>query len=176
MGGLLGNTLRHMTKTTVYSWLLQRLEGRGKQTSLAKAIGIDPQMLNRTLHGGREMKPAEVVAIAKFFGISEKEVLTGESENQADSYFQHKKGVDGADAAIVFMMKMIMKSLLEKKILDKEWVQENINYAMSHYRMYDLADAILVMEQVMEFLGSATPPPEPGAPRKLLQLAPLGSA
>lgn len=51
-------------------WLLEKLnaKGRGARVALAKAMGVNPEMITRITNGERRVKASEIPAIQHFFG------------------------------------------------------------------------------------------------------------
>jgi transcriptional regulator with XRE-family HTH domain len=57
-------------------WFMERwAEKRFSLRDMARKMDIDPSALSRTLSGGRQMKPQEIVNIATILGVTSEEVL-----------------------------------------------------------------------------------------------------
>lgn len=62
-------TMGSMSVVVDGSWIKSRLTGaRGEKAAVAKAMGISPQKLTHTLSGARNVQPAELPGLLRYFG------------------------------------------------------------------------------------------------------------
>lgn len=60
-----------MTEVIDGNWIARRLTGaRGEKAQIARAMGIDPQKLSKTLMGKRQVQPAEIPGLLAHFGLA----------------------------------------------------------------------------------------------------------
>lgn len=153
------------TRRMIKNRLLELRTHKGwSLAALQEITGISAQHLNRleTHHPKARLNEDNIAVLCSAYHVSVSELF--ESDNKK-----------GADVAIVFTLKAIIKVLLHKKqpITHERFIND-FTFALDRYRDENAPGAIEVIVDLLEYVKETSSPKSSQNPRKILRLSPPG--
>jgi len=132
-------------------------------TDIARHVGVAQTTITRWYNGS----PKHALSATTFDKITDaypiEDVLV-------------KNQITEADIAILYTMKTLIAILLKQKTISPKDLDDAFTHGKELYRLHHLSDAMKIMEDLRTSVTGETLPKQQEALRKLLTLAPVGSA
>lgn len=141
-----------------------------KQAELARITGYDPPVVGRFWHGERKLHQNHLEVFARAFKCTPEEVIgMGGKESNKDE-------LRPTDIALLYAFKAIIRAFNAPKGRDKAaMLRVDFQHALSHYRAENKPGAVLIMDDLLEFVNGPERQEKQESIRRLLQLSPGSS-
>jgi hypothetical protein len=145
---------------------------------------IDQVLMNYNLTLTEVAKGADLASttLTRFYNGSPKHVLSSTTLAKIKDKYPIGEIIQGSHAndnrgdselAITFAIQVILKALLSKQKISREWLEDNFILAQNHYRKHRLPNAALLMGELLASVSPEAPERGRSPSRLSLELAPL---
>lgn len=136
------------------------------QADLARLTGYDPPVVARFWHGQRKLHQQHLKIFAEAFGCLPEEIISSSQAKQPDE-------LNYKDVAMLYALKSVIRALEAPAGKDKaKMLREDLKHALNHYRTENKPGAVVVMEELLAFVGGPQHQEARSTIHKLLQLSP----